>query len=424
VSPQLVRALRLRGRFESTKLVIEEEISYREHRKKQLSPIPSGSEYKSGDGNKAAPSNLVAVSKKKQSDLAIERATNAISTTKWALSLMLPIILIFAWCLSSVEAENSMLSTDYNDCKAEPMYFWHTKLLFDIASIIVAIVACVIVRKIDDELYLNYEITETAALFIITSVIIVPVRLAGHTAIQPLLQTIQQMIIMFSMIIMPCCPEVKAFSNVRLWFKQRINPSSKSAVPGYAQPLPQYHRGSIVRASIQLPHKITIKTQESNRMTHEANTSWDAGLCILLSSEEGINTFTRHCAREFSSENILFWCAINDFRAKFDNNTTSTTIGDDIEHSTEHHNISADCAEACERSIADEARDIYNRFIDNHSNHQVNLSSKQKGDIKAAIESGNLKKDTFDVAQKEIFSVMSRDSYPRFLASTKNRKPI
>jgi hypothetical protein len=35
-----------------------------------------------------------------------------------------------------------------------------------------------------------------------------------------------------------------------------------------------------------------------------------------------------------------------------------------------------------------------------------------------------LKKDTFDVAQKEIFSVMSRDSYPRFLASTKNRKPI
>ncbi|KAL7479782.1 hypothetical protein ACHAW6_005506 [Cyclotella cf. meneghiniana] len=132
-------------------------------------------------------------------------------------------------------------------------------------------------------------------------------------------------------------------------------------------------------------------------MTRETNTSWDAGLCILLSSEDGITSFTRHCAREFSSENIRFWSAVNDFRAQFDD-----------DHG----------------SIGEEAHEIYKKFIGNHAKTQVNLSSKQKNDIKKAIESGTVTKDMFDVAQKEIFSVMSRDSYPRYVASMKNRKPI
>ena len=419
-APQLSRAFLLRGKFEASKLVIEEEISFREQKKgRGLSTIQSGSEYKSGDGNKStAPSNLVSLSQeKKQSDLAMERAHNAVSTIKWALSILIPILLVLAWSLSSIEAENPMLSTVYNDCQAVPAYISYAKLLTDIVSLVMAIMACAFVRSIDDELFLHLEISETAVLFIITSIIVVPVRLAGHTEVQPLLQTIQQMVLLCSMILVPCCPEVKAIKNVRSWFKHRIIPASKSAVPGYAQPLPQ-HRGSTARSSMHLTAK-----EENKRLTLETNTSWDAGLCILLSSQEGINAFTRHCAREFSSENILFWCAVNDYIEKFDDNRITgrtTTIGDDVEHNTEEANKS----EQYEVSIVDEARDIYDRFIDNHSNNQVNLSSKQKSDIKAAIDSGELTKDTFEVAKREIFSVMSRDSYPRFLASKKNRRAI
>mmetsp|Transcript_31634 Transcript_31634/g.66536 ORF Transcript_31634/g.66536 Transcript_31634/m.66536 type:complete len:110 (-) Transcript_31634:442-771(-) len=73
------------------------------------------------------------------------------------------------------------------------------------------------------------------------------------------------------------------------------------------------------------------------------------------------------------------------------------------------------------RDIITAAKDMYLLYIDHHSNAQVNLSSKQRVDIKKAIESGQEKRETFDAAQKEIFSVMSRDSYPRFLASKKNR---
>ena len=67
------------------------------------------------------------------------------------------------------------------------------------------------------------------------------------------------------------------------------------------------------------------------------------------------------------------------------------------------------------------AQEIYNTFIDHNSSTQVNLSSKQREEVKSAIDSGQLARETFDTAQKEIFSVMSRDSYPRFLQSKKNR---
>ena len=63
---------------------------------------------------------------------------------------------------------------------------------------------------------------------------------------------------------------------------------------------------------------------------------------------------------------------------------------------------------------------IYNNFI-KASDSQVNLSSLQRCQIRERINLDRITRDLFDVAQKEIFSVMARDSYPRFLAS-KDRK--
>ena len=78
--------------------------------------------------------------------------------------------------------------------------------------------------------------------------------------------------------------------------------------------------------------------------------------------------------------------------------------------------------EPCDKFDANEVgKEIYRLFIAPHSDNQVNLSSKQRSEIKSSLDSGILKKETFDAAQREILSVMSRDSYPRFLASKKNR---
>ena len=70
------------------------------------------------------------------------------------------------------------------------------------------------------------------------------------------------------------------------------------------------------------------------------------------------------------------------------------------------------------------AKGIYRLFIDQDSTTQVNLSSRMKSDLKSAYESGQFERNTFDMAQREIFSVMSRDSYPRFLASKKSRLTV
>ncbi|ACI64490.1 a regulator of G-protein signaling domain-containing protein, partial [Thalassiosira pseudonana CCMP1335] len=154
-------------------------------------------------------------------------------------------------------------------------------------------------------------------------------------------------------------------------------------------PLPKTKRStrSSIREVISRSSIAALKTDQRSR---ETNISWDAGLAILLSSEEGILSFSHHCTREFSSENVRFWCAVNDYRA----------------------NIVVDT-----REINDVAIELYASFIAANSDTPVNLSSAQRSEIKVAVESGKTTKCTFDRAQREIFSVMSRDSYPRYLAS-------
>lgn len=93
----------------------------------------------------------------------------------------------------------------------------------------------------------------------------------------------------------------------------------------------------------------------------------------------------------------------------------------------DHVNTHLPCPDAIEGTMFEDANDIYKKFIDPHCTDcsaPVNLSSKQRHDIKVKIESGDVQLDIFDASQKEIFSIMCRDSYPRFLNSKKNRKPI
>ncbi|KAK1747517.1 hypothetical protein QTG54_001480 [Skeletonema marinoi] len=115
---------------------------------------------------------------------------------------------------------------------------------------------------------------------------------------------------------------------------------------------------------------------------------WDAGLCILLSTQEGINAFSQHCAREFSSENVRFWVAVNEYKAKFD----------------------------------EESCPLYSTVDVDTDDDEAETSDAAVSDLKKAIDSRILCKETFDACQKEIFGVMSRDSYPRYLGVQKRQK--
>lgn len=69
-----------------------------------------------------------------------------------------------------------------------------------------------------------------------------------------------------------------------------------------------------------------------------------------------------------------------------------------------------------------EGTELYKRFIAVTAEEQINLNAKQRNFIKSVAESKSFQKDTFDDAQKEIFTVMSRDSYPRFLLSANSNR--
>ena len=93
-----------------------------------------------------------------------------------------------------------------------------------------------------------------------------------------------------------------------------------------------------------------------------------------------------------------------------------------------HHTIDLLRAPTCEdKSEHDEsdmkafAKEIYDTYIKVGAPFQINISAEQSQSIRQGIcSSEKLSRRIFDNAQNEIFSLMSRHSYPRFLASSKH----
>ena len=384
IGPQIIRALTLQGKIKYSQLVTEEDISSRLQRKKE--PLPTINSGKSDQGDITSPQLMTTIM---EANLVMDRTRHLVKMTRWILMAVSALFLVLGLALTS--NEDQLAATDFEQCQPKPSYFQYASPIFGIATAVLALLVLNLVKDIKDEIGLRREIERNAILLGSTYAVIVIVGFAEYHEWQPLLQSIQQMMLSFSMSVMPFLPQ-SSMSSMASWAKQRINPATKSAVPGYAQSLPA-RQGT--RASIQNILGITNTNDSSNQDRREVSVSWDAGLCILLSTEEGITLFSQHCAREFSAENVRFWCAVNDFKA----------------------NLSAEEATAF---ITATAKDIYNQYIDQNTKTQVNLSSKQRTDIKKAIDSGQTKRDMFDAAQREIFAVMSRDSYPRFLSSRNN----
>ena len=112
---------------------------------------------------------------------------------------------------------------------------------------------------------------------------------------------------------------------------------------------------------------------------------------VVLSTPAGIKKFSEHCAREFSVENIRFWQAVNQYKelCKGEGST-------DMVHAAEH---------------------IYDEYVKAMSDFQVNLPMTMVKQIKKDIDTNNVSVDIFNNGQLEIFNLMERDSYQRFLAS-------
>ncbi|XP_049709727.1 regulator of G-protein signaling 20 [Elephas maximus indicus] len=141
------------------------------------------------------------------------------------------------------------------------------------------------------------------------------------------------------------------------------------------------------RASHDLRTEGTPACEESMTPTLEEVSTWAQSFDKLMITPAGRNAFREFLRTEFSEENMLFWMACEELKK-----------------------------EANKNMIEEKARIIYEDYISILSPKEVSLDSR----VREVINRNMLEpsQHIFDDAQLQIYTLMHRDSYPRFMNST------
>jgi len=107
--------------------------------------------------------------------------------------------------------------------------------------------------------------------------------------------------------------------------------------------------------------------------------------------------YTDFCLKEFNAENCEFWAAALRFRKQVCNGV----------HLLEQMDY-----------VLEEAAALYNRYISETSLLQVNIKQTVRRAIKESLQAGEVSKELFRAAEKEILHLMLLDSFGRFKNST------
>ncbi|KAG8447202.1 hypothetical protein GDO86_014608, partial [Hymenochirus boettgeri] len=124
----------------------------------------------------------------------------------------------------------------------------------------------------------------------------------------------------------------------------------------------------------------------SSKPSSEEVHSWASSFEKLMKNPAGRNVFREFLRTEYSEENMLFWLACEELKK---------------DH-TKH-------------SIDEKTRMIYEDYVSILSPKEVSLDSRVREVINKRMQEPS--PHTFDDAQLQIYTLMHRDSYPRFLNS-------
>ncbi|XP_056130130.1 regulator of G-protein signaling 19 [Lampris incognitus] len=113
---------------------------------------------------------------------------------------------------------------------------------------------------------------------------------------------------------------------------------------------------------------------------------WSQSFEKLMKNPAGRNVFREFLRTEYSEENMLFWLACEDLKQEI--------------------NMSR---------IEEKAHSIYEDYVSILSPKEVSLDSRVREVINRKMQSPT--PHTFEDAQLQIYTLMHRDSYPRFLSS-------
>ncbi|XP_054995734.1 LOW QUALITY PROTEIN: regulator of G-protein signaling 3-like [Sorex araneus] len=128
------------------------------------------------------------------------------------------------------------------------------------------------------------------------------------------------------------------------------------------------------------------KVMKSLKPTSEEALKWGESLEKLLLHKYGLAVFQTFLRTEFSEENLEFWLACEDFKKV-----------------------------KSQSKLAAKAKKIFAEYIAIQACKEVNLDSYTREHTKENLQC--VTRSCFDLAQKRIFGLMEKDSYPRFLRS-------
>uniref|UniRef100_A0A8C6SXN8 Regulator of G protein signaling 3a n=1 Tax=Neogobius melanostomus TaxID=47308 RepID=A0A8C6SXN8_9GOBI len=144
--------------------------------------------------------------------------------------------------------------------------------------------------------------------------------------------------------------------------------------------------------------KLDKSMSKSVKPTPEEALKWGDSLDKLLAHKYGLAAFRAFLRTEFSEENLEFWLACEEYKKV-----------------------------KSQSKMASKAKKIFAEYIAIQSCKEVNLDSYTRDHTQDNLQ--NVTRSCFDLAQRRIYGLMEKDSYPRFLRSelysdlTNQKKP-
>ncbi|XP_028857415.1 regulator of G-protein signaling 8 isoform X2 [Denticeps clupeoides] len=123
-----------------------------------------------------------------------------------------------------------------------------------------------------------------------------------------------------------------------------------------------------------------------DRLSTDEVIRWSDSFGILLSSKYGLAAFRTFLKMEFSDENIEFWLACEEYKK-----------------------IKSPA------KLMSKANKIYKEFIEVQAPREVNIDFQTREETKQGIQEPT--PASLIVVQTKVYSLMEKDSYPRFLRS-------
>ncbi|KPP73446.1 regulator of G-protein signaling 19-like, partial [Scleropages formosus] len=158
--------------------------------------------------------------------------------------------------------------------------------------------------------------------------------------------------------------------------------------------------------AVSPPFSLTVRNEDENGRTKPQETKletipnceactkptveemrlWAQSFDKLMKNPAGRNVFREFLRTEYSEENMLFWLACEDLKTEIN-----------------------------KTAVEEKARMIYEDYISILSPKEVSLDSRVREVINKKMQEPT--SHTFEDAQLQIYTLMHRDSYPRFLNS-------